>query len=116
MTYVLTKANGAIDWFNGVPLEMPHGKSYGLHSHHIFPQSVLYAEGGFSNDNHVHRQLVNEIANRAFLTGDSNLELGSARPADYLPEVMKKYPGALQKQFVPRSRVVGSRTLSRISQ
>lgn len=101
MTYILIKANGAVDWFNGVSLEGAHGRSYGLHSHHIFPQSLLYREGSFSNDNHLHRQQVNEIANRAFLTGTSNLELGSRRPAEYLPEIEAKYPGALQKQFVP---------------
>jgi len=101
MTYVLMKANGAIDWFNGAPLDTHVGKSYGIHSHHIFPQSLLYSEGNFSIDNHVHRQLVNEIANRAFLTGDSNMGLGAKRPSGYLPEIEAKYPGALQKQFIP---------------
>jgi len=96
MTYVLVKANGAVDWFNGMPLDHPHGKAFGIHSHHIFPQAVLYNEGSFSVDNHVHRQLVNEIANRAFLTGDSNLDLGTRKPAEYLPEIEAKYPGALQ--------------------
>jgi hypothetical protein len=101
MTYVLVKANAAVDWFNGVPLETPHGKHFGIHSHHIFPQSVLYQSGKYSIDNHVHRQLVNEISNRAFLTGGSNLELGARPPADYLPEIESTFPGALQKQFVP---------------
>ena len=101
MTYVLVKSNGAIDWFNGAPLDNPHGKSFGIHSHHIFPQAVLYDDGAFSVDNHVHRQLVNEIANRAFLTSGSNLQLGARRPAEYLPEIEAKYPGALQKQFIP---------------
>lgn len=102
-TYVLTKANGAVDWFNGAPLDNPQGKSFGIHSHHIFPQAMLYGEdkGGLSKDNHVHRQLVNEIANRAFLTGDSNVALGSKRPSEYLPEIEAKYPGSLQKQFIP---------------
>ncbi len=100
-TYILTKSNGAIDWFNGMPLADPHGKSYGIHSHHIFPQSLLYEHGGFSQDNHLDRQLVNEIANRAFLTGDSNINLSNKAPAKYLPEVETKYPGALQKQFIP---------------
>lgn len=102
-TYILTKANGAVDWFNGAPLDSPQGKSLGIHSHHIFPQSVLYdeSEDGLSVDNHVHRQLVNEIANRAFLTGDSNVALGAKRPSEYLPEIEEKYPGSLQKQFIP---------------
>ena len=100
-TYILTKANGAVDWFNGVPLAKPQGKSYGIHSHHIFPQAVLYGEAGFSNENHIHQTVVNEIANRAFLTADSNWDLGALKPSEYLPKVEQKYPGALVKQFVP---------------
>jgi Protein of unknown function DUF262 len=44
MVYVLTKAHGAVDWFNGAPLGTAHGDAYGLNSHHIFPQSILYKE------------------------------------------------------------------------
>lgn len=96
MAYVLMKINGAVDWFNGTPLS-----SSGLHSHHIFPQSILYKEGSYSSDNHLHKQKVNEIANRAFLSQDSNLSLSDSKPSKYLPTVEEKYPGALQKQFVP---------------
>ncbi len=100
LTYVLAKAQGAIDWFNGLPLTAGHGKSYRIHSHHIFPQGLLY-KSGYDPDNHLHRTVVNEIANRAFLTADSNWELGASSPHDYLMEVENKYPGALAKQFVP---------------
>jgi len=96
MAYVLMKRNGAVDWFNGTPLS-----TSGLHSHHIFPQSILYGEGSYSSDNHVHKQRVNEIANRAFLSSQSNLSLSNSSPEAYLPKVEDKYPGALQKQFVP---------------
>lgn len=100
MTYIVAKAAGAVDWFNGSPLDAPHGDSYAIHSHHIFPSSVLYANG-YNSENHLHSKLVNEIANRAFLTGTSNMTLSNTPPADYLPEVEAKYPGALTKQFVP---------------
>ena len=101
MAYILIKMNGAIDWFNGMPLDMPRGASYGVHSHHIFPQSILYDQGGYSSDNHLHKQKVNEIANRAFLTNDSNVGLSNASPVEYLAIVDETYPGALQKQFIP---------------
>jgi len=102
MSYVVIKSNGAVDWFNGSPLDEPHGSAYKIHNHHIFPSSLLYSEeGGYSADNHLHKKLVNEIANRAFLTGDSNISLGNTPPAEYLPEVRKSYPGAVAKQFVP---------------
>jgi hypothetical protein len=98
--YVLAKAHGAIDWCNGLPVAQTHGRSYDIHSHHIFPQALLY-RNEFDPDDHTHRQLVNEIANRAFLTADSNFEVSDSEPADYLPEVEERYPGALAKQFVP---------------
>jgi len=100
MVYILMKARGAVDWFNGVPLGKTVGASYALHSHHIFPQALLY-RSGFDADNHVHRQMVNEIANRAFLTAASNIPLSDADPSAYLPTMEAKYPGALAKQFIP---------------
>ena len=100
MAYVVIKHNGAVDWFNGSPLDEPHGKAYKIHKHHIFPSSLLYANG-YSSDNHLHRKLVNEIANRAFLTGTSNISLGNEEPASYFPRIEENYPGALEKQFVP---------------
>ena len=99
-SFVLAKANHAVDWFNGTSLTTPIGASYGIHSHHIFPQSALY-ESGYSPDSHVDRQLVNAIANRAFLSGQTNLSIGNRLPEDYLPEVEARYPGALKKQFIP---------------
>jgi hypothetical protein len=103
MTFVMAKAKGAIDWFNGSPLDATHGLSYAIHSHHIFPTSLLYSEtGGYNPENHLHKKIVNEIANRAFLTGESNLSLSDTEPARYLQEIEKNYPGALAKQFVPQ--------------
>lgn len=100
MTYVLSKANGAIDWFNGAPLTSKQAGAYYVHSHHIFPTSYLYANG-YDTDNHLHRKIVNEIANRAFLTADTNLSISNKAPEVYLPEIEERYPGALAKQFIP---------------
>ncbi|WGS18957.1 MULTISPECIES: DUF262 domain-containing protein [unclassified Bradyrhizobium] len=100
MVYILMKAHGAFDWFNGVPLGKTVGTSYAIHSHHIFPQALLY-RSGLDADNHVHRQMVNEIANRAFLTAVSNIPLSDTEPSAYLPTIEEKYPGALKKQFIP---------------
>lgn len=101
MTYIMAKARGAVDWCNGLPLDIKQKGAYSLHSHHIFPQSRLYAEGGYRADNHLHKKIVNEIANRAFLTADSNWTLCDDRPENYFQEVRDKYPGAMEKQFVP---------------
>ncbi|MFW6116820.1 MAG: GmrSD restriction endonuclease domain-containing protein [bacterium] len=100
MAFILAKAHGAIDWSNGAPLVIPHGKSYQIHRHHIFPQSVLYGEL-YDSDNHLHRKIVNEIANRAFLTAKTNLSISDRLPENYFREVEEHYPGALVKQFIP---------------
>lgn len=104
ITHILTKSNGAVDWFNGLPLDRAKGSAYSIHSHHIFPQALLYREGGYDAENHLHRQMVNEIANRAFLTGPTNQGISDNPPAEYLANIEAKYPGALQKQFIPLDR------------
>ena len=100
MTLVLVKAHDAVDWFNGISLAAPTSDRFGIHSHHIFPSSALYRDE-LSSASYLDRQLVNAIANRAFLTGPTNLSIGSRLPEDYLPEVEDKYPGALASQFIP---------------
>ena len=100
MSLILAKANSAVDWFNGISLTTPATDSYAIHSHHIFPQSELY-QNGYSADSHLDRQMVNAIANRAFLSGPTNLSIGTQLPEDYLPEVNEQYPGALESQFIP---------------
>jgi len=99
MLYILAKAHGAVDWYNGAPLESTHGPSYKIHSHHIFPQSLLY-KNGYDSENHLHRKVVNEIANRAFITATSHFGVGTSRPEDYLLEVEEHYSGALVNQFM----------------
>ncbi len=103
MVFILAKAHGAVDWFNGAALAKPHGSKYQVHSHHIFPQSLLYKEL-YDQNSHLDRKKVNEIANRAFLTADTNVSVRNRRPEEYLEEVEQRYPGALVKQFVPMQR------------
>lgn len=100
MSLILAKAHSAVDWFNGISLTTPATDSYAIHSHHIFPQSELY-QNGYSADSHLDRQMVNAIANRAFLSGPTGLSIGTRLPEDYLPEVNERYPGSLQSQFIP---------------
>ncbi len=101
MTFILSKALGAIDWFNGMALNTSPKNRYYIHSHHIFPQSLLYKDL-YDPNNHIDRKKVNEIANRAFLTATTNQQLGNRRPEEYLFEVEERYPGALDKQFIPK--------------
>ena len=104
--YSLSKSNGAKDWFNGVLLSQPVGKAFNIHSHHIFPQALLRRSaekggGGYDAGSLANDQLVNEIANRAFLTASSNFAASDTPPHDYLPKVEQAFPGALASQFIP---------------
>ena len=100
MMGILAKAKGAVDWFNGVPIASAYSKSNWMHSHHIFPTSRLY-NSGYNSKNHLHKKVVNEIANRAFLTAPTNTKISNMLPEQYFAEVEENYPGALKNQFIP---------------
>jgi hypothetical protein len=101
MTYIVARSRGARDWFNGAPLYSKGvGAIFGLEAHHIFPQSVLY-KSGYSSADTTHKQIVNQIANLAFLTKQANLKISNSDPLGYLHEVEDRFPGALAEQFVP---------------
>src|SRR6266498_4087629 len=101
-SYILARARRSKDWFSGLTLYREAvGRSNGLEQHHIFPKAVLYAG---SYNPYEHRRLVNEVANRAFLTQKANRRISSSRPEDYLPEVETNHPGALRAQSAPMNR------------
>ncbi len=98
-SYVLARARDAKDWFTGQVLyQRAIGRSNGLESHHIFPKAVL-AKAGYSSGEH--RRLINEIANRAFLTQKANRTIAASPPGQYLPAVLATRPEALKAQCVP---------------
>jgi hypothetical protein len=97
MVRTVTRANNPVDWKTGEPLK----GSYELESHHIFPRGKLYEE--YDSGNSTHRKMVNEIANRAFLTPQTNRELGDSLPENYLPEIVEDHPEALESQFIPEN-------------
>lgn len=100
MLYVLTKYNKSTDWANGGSLQDTLGDYYSIQSHHIFPQAVLY-RNGYDSENHLDKQRVNEIANRAFITRDANFDISDKDPKDYLKDVATKFPEALKQQLIP---------------
>ncbi len=101
MAHVVAKQHGGVDWFNGLSLARSMGRSYAIQSHHIFPVSRLYEEGGYNGNNHLHVKIVNEIANRVFITEKTNREISNRLPEEYLPEIKECYPKALWAQFIP---------------
>lgn len=100
MMFVVAKSKGAVDWFNGNKLHSQlMGTPYTLERHHIFPTDVLKKAGIYEKEGG--EKLVNEIANRAFLTKKANLDASNKYPEVYLNEVCDRYPDSLNQQFVP---------------
>ena len=97
MMFIIAKTRNAVDWFNGSPL----GSLYNIHNRYLFPNTLLYSSERYNAENHLHKKLVTEIANRFFSTNSPGAVSEDAAPSDYLKPVEQKYPGALAKQFVP---------------
>jgi hypothetical protein len=95
LLYMLTRVHGAQDWGSGVKLSKHIlGTTSGLELHHIFPKSLLYKHGYTTSQ-------VNALANFTFLTQTTNLEISDRPPTEYLPEYMKKQPGAVASHWLP---------------
>lgn len=84
LSYLALKDAGAKDWFSGLGLSLTHqGRLHFIQWHHIFPKALL-KENAFETGE------INEIANMAFITGQTNRKLGRKEPADYLPLIIKE--------------------------
>lgn len=95
--YLLTRMGEARDFGTGLELKSSlRGKMNKLEVHHIFPRARL--SGKYS------RSEVNALGNFCFLTKDSNLRISARPPEEYLSEVAKQYPGALESQWIPQDR------------
>jgi hypothetical protein len=84
LSYLALKDAGAKDWFSGLGLSLTHqGRLHFIQWHHIFPKALL-KERGFETGE------INEIANMAFITGQTNRKLGRKEPAEYLPSIIEQ--------------------------
>lgn len=96
LSYLALKDAGAKDWFSGLGLSLTHqGRLHFIQWHHIFPKALL-KEHSFETGE------INEIANMAFITGQTNRKLGRKEPAAYLPLIVQAQgEAALISQEVP---------------
>ncbi|MBC8036444.1 MAG: DUF262 domain-containing protein [Rhizobiales bacterium] len=96
LAYLALKDAGAKDWFSGLGLSLTHqGRLHFIQWHHIFPKALLKENSYETNE-------INEIANMAFITGQTNRRIGRKNPLDYLDEIIKKQgPETLRAQLVP---------------
>lgn len=96
LAYLALKDAGAKDWFSGLGLSLAHqGRLHFIQWHHVFPKALLKEHDYETNE-------INEIANMAFITGQTNRRLGRKSPDDYLPEIIEKQgKEILEAQLVP---------------
>lgn len=96
LTYLALKDAGAKDWYSGLGLSLTHqGKLHFIQWHHILPKSLL-KEHGFETGE------INEIANMAFITGQTNRRISNKEATKYLADVVvKQGAAALESQCVP---------------
>ena len=98
LLYMLTRAWKARDWDTGVELSSYLlGNLNRLQLHHIFPKALLYKHG-------YARANVNALANFTFLTQETNLMISDRAPEQYLEEIVRKQPGALESHWIPMDR------------
>ncbi len=101
MTVIMIRANGGVDWSNGLAMGKPIGKKYSIERHHIFPASFLANSGYDTGKNLIHKKRVHEIANRVPLTKAANMDIFYSAPHEYLPIVENANPGNLSRFMIP---------------
>jgi len=95
LLYMMTRVGHARDFSSGIELSnVMLGKNSSLEVHHIFPKHLLYKKG-------ISKTIVNQIANYAFITKDTNLDISDKAPKEYIPEYMEKTPGAIESHWIP---------------
>ena len=91
----LTRRYGAKDLGSGLTLSFSQTSERSkLEAHHIFPRRLLSDVGK-------DRKEIDQLANLAFITQDTNLRIGARSPAEYLPELEESNPGVLKSQWIP---------------
>lgn len=96
LAYLAIKAGGAKDWFSGLGLSLTHqGKLHFIQWHHIHPKSLLKEKSYETSE-------INEIANMAFITGQTNRRISNKLPSVYLADIVRDQgQQALDAQLVP---------------
>ncbi|HEX5359676.1 MAG TPA: DUF262 domain-containing protein [Fluviicoccus sp.] len=96
LAYLALKAAGAKDWYSGLGLSLTHqGKWHFIQWHHVIPKSLLKDKGYETGE-------INEIANMAFITGQTNRRISNKEAVAYLQDVIvKQGEEALKSQCVP---------------
>lgn len=100
LAFLTLRGAGAKDWRSGLGISLAHqGRLHYIQFHHIFPKAIVRER--------YEKSAVNEIANLAFISGDTNRRLSAKEPAAYFPEIIEKHgEAALRSQAIPMDEAV----------
>jgi hypothetical protein len=95
LVYLALKNAGAKDWQSGIGISLAHqGRLHYIQFHHIFPKSIL-------KEMYEARE-IHEIANMAFISGQTNRRISNKPPTAYFPKIIvERGEEALASQCVP---------------
>ena len=95
--FLAFKSDGAKDWWNSLEISPTHtGKPNSIQYHHIFPKKFLT-----NNYPEMSKSEIDDIANLAFISADTNVKISDNEPLKYLTDISLKNLVALQAQLVP---------------
>ncbi|AMN40480.1 hypothetical protein [Rhodoplanes sp. Z2-YC6860] len=81
--FLAFKEAGAKDWTSNLAIAVDHsGAQHRIQFHHIFPKDSL--KGIYA------QREVDDIANLAFISGDTNRKISKTKFKDYLPDFIKR--------------------------
>lgn len=98
--FLAFRAAGARDWRSNLAISLDHkGSHHRLQFHHIFPKAVL-------KSSYTTRE-ADDIANLAFIGGETNRKISDKPPSQYFPPLIQKSgPDALKAQCIPTDSAV----------
>lgn len=92
--FLAFRAAGATDWRSQLAIALSHAGTHKLQFHHIFPKAVL--KGSYS------QREADDIANLAFIGGNTNRRISDKPPGEYFPSILEKSgPAAFASQCIP---------------
>jgi hypothetical protein len=93
--FLAFRAGGAKDWSSNLLISLDHsGSRHRLQFHHIFPKALL---------RHMYSSReADDIANLAFISGQTNRHISSAEPRKYFPDILQRCGTApFEAQSIP---------------
>lgn len=92
--FLAFRAAGAMDWRSQLAIALSHAGTHKLQFHHIFPKAVL--KGSCT------QREADDIANLAFIGGNTNRRISDKPPREYFPGVLEKCgAAAFDSQCIP---------------